>query len=51
LVLSDRDRKDVPVDLRAFSKAPIMILSACDREAEMILALALGPDDFIENAS
>jgi two-component system KDP operon response regulator KdpE len=48
LGLPDRDGKDVLVDLRAFCKAPVIILSARDREAEKILALDLGADDYVE---
>ena len=48
LGLPDRDGKDVLLDLRRFSRTPILILSARDREAEKIEALDLGADDYIE---
>ena len=48
LGLPDRDGKDVLQDLRSFSKVPVIILSARDREAEKIAALDLGADDYVE---
>ena len=48
LGLPDRDGKDVLADLRSFSKVPVIILSARDREAEKIAALDLGADDYVE---
>jgi two-component system KDP operon response regulator KdpE len=48
LGLPDRDGKDVLKDLRTFSKVPVIILSARDREAEKIAALDLGADDYVE---
>ncbi len=48
LGLPDMDGKEVLAKLRAFSKAPVIILSARDREAEKIAALDLGADDYIE---
>jgi len=48
LGLPDMDGKDVLVQTRAFSKAPILILSARDRETEKIAALDLGADDYVE---
>jgi two-component system, OmpR family, KDP operon response regulator KdpE len=48
LGLPDRDGKDVLRDLRQFSKAPVIVLSARDREAEKIEALDLGADDYVE---
>ncbi len=48
LGLPDRDGKDVLRDLRQFTRAPVVIISARDREAEKIEALDLGADDYIE---
>jgi two-component system KDP operon response regulator KdpE len=48
LGLPDMDGKEALPKLRAFSKAPIIVLSARDREAEKIEALDLGADDYIE---
>jgi len=48
LGLPDIDGKDVLRDARAFSNAPIVVLSARDREAEKIAALDLGADDYVE---
>jgi two-component system KDP operon response regulator KdpE len=48
LGLPDRDGKDVLGDLRAFTKVPVIILSARDREAEKIAALDMGADDYVE---
>ena len=48
LGLPDRDGKDVLRDIRAFSRAPVIVLSARDREAEKIAALDLGADDYVE---
>lgn len=47
LGLPDRDGKDVITEVRAWSKVPIIVLSARDREAEKVAALDLGADDFI----
>ena len=47
LGLPDRDGKDVIVEVRAWSKVPIIVLSARDREAEKVAALDLGADDYI----
>ena len=47
LGLPDRDGKDVIRSIRAWSKVPIVILSARDREAEKIEALDLGADDYV----
>jgi two-component system KDP operon response regulator KdpE len=47
LGLPDMDGKDVIVQARAWSQAPIIVLSARDREAEKIAALDLGADDFV----
>ena len=48
LGLPDRDGKDVLKDIRQFSKVPVVVLSARDREAEKIAALDLGADDYVE---
>jgi two-component system KDP operon response regulator KdpE len=48
LGLPDIDGKDVLKDARAFSSAPVIVLSARDREAEKIVALDLGADDYVE---
>ncbi len=48
LGLPDRDGKDVLREIRQFSKTPVVILSARDREAEKIEALDLGADDYVE---
>ncbi len=47
LGLPDRDGKDVITEIRAWSKVPIIVLSARDREGEKIAALDLGADDYI----
>lgn len=47
LGLPDGDGKDVIRNVRAWSKAPIIVLSARDREAEKIESLDLGADDFV----
>lgn len=47
LGLPDMDGKDVIRELRTWSKTPILVLSARDREAEKIAALDLGADDYI----
>jgi two-component system KDP operon response regulator KdpE len=47
LGLPDMDGKDVIRDLRGWSKTPIVVLSARDREAEKIAALDLGADDYV----
>jgi len=48
LGLPDRDGKEVILDIRSFSKAPILVLSARDREIEKIAALDAGADDYVE---
>ena len=48
LGLPDMDGKDVLRQIRQFSKTPVVVLSARDREAEKIAALDLGADDYIE---
>ena len=47
LGLPDMDGKDVIAQLRTWSKAPIVVISARDREAEKIAALDIGADDYI----
>jgi two-component system KDP operon response regulator KdpE len=47
LGLPDGDGKDVIRQVREWSKIPIVVLSARDREAEKIDALDLGADDFV----
>ncbi|NKB15878.1 MAG: response regulator, partial [Sphingomonadales bacterium] len=47
LGLPDMDGKDVIAALRSWSKVPIVVLSARDREAEKIAALDLGADDYV----
>jgi two-component system, OmpR family, KDP operon response regulator KdpE len=42
------DGKEVLAEARKFTSAPIVILSARDREAEKIAALDLGADDYVE---
>ncbi|MGH6846620.1 MAG: response regulator [Methylocella sp.] len=48
LGLPDIDGKDVLREARSFSKIPIIVLSARDREAEKIMALDSGADDYVE---
>lgn len=48
LGLPDMDGKEVIERLRAWSKVPIIILSARDREGEKIASLDLGADDYVE---
>lgn len=47
LGLPDMDGKDVIAELRTWTKVPIVVLSARDREAEKIAALDLGADDYV----
>jgi two-component system KDP operon response regulator KdpE len=47
LGLPDMDGKDVISSVRAWSKVPIVVVSARGREAEKIAALDLGADDYI----
>jgi two-component system KDP operon response regulator KdpE len=42
------DGKEVIVKARQFTPAPIVVLSAREREAEKIAALDLGADDYVE---
>ncbi|MBB4196519.1 DNA-binding response regulator [Rhodoblastus sphagnicola] len=48
LGLPDMDGKEVLRQARAFSRVPVIVLSARDREAEKIAALDLGADDYVE---
>ncbi len=48
LGLPDQDGKEVIRSLRAWSKLPIVVLSARGEEAEKIEALDLGADDYVE---
>jgi two-component system KDP operon response regulator KdpE len=47
LGLPDMDGKEIIAELRNWSKVPIVVLSARDREAEKIAALDLGADDYV----
>ncbi|MFO0990501.1 MAG: response regulator [Hyphomicrobiales bacterium] len=47
LGLPDMDGKEVIREVRSWSKVPIIVLSARDREAEKIAALDLGADDYV----
>ena len=48
LGLPDMEGKDVISEVRAWSRVPIIVLSARDRESEKIAALDLGADDYVE---
>ncbi|MBI4920950.1 MAG: response regulator [Devosia nanyangense] len=48
LGLPDSDGKSVIAEVRAFSRVPIIVLSARDQESEKVEALDLGADDYIE---
>ncbi len=48
LGLPDRDGREVLREIRAFSRTPVIVLSARDRESEKIEALDLGADDYVE---
>ncbi len=48
LGLPDIDGKEVLTQARTFSKTPILILSARDREVDKIAALDAGADDYVE---
>ena len=48
LGLPDMDGKEVIGKARQFTPAPIVVLSAREREAEKIAALDLGADDYVE---
>ncbi|MEO9167937.1 MAG: response regulator [Aestuariivirga sp.] len=47
LGLPDKDGKDVIREIRSWSRVPIIVLSARDRETEKIESLDLGADDYI----
>jgi len=47
LGLPDMDGKEVIRELRTWSKTPILVLSARDRESEKIAAFDLGADDYV----
>ena len=48
LGLPDMDGQEALTRLRAFSRAPVVVVSARDREAEKIAALDAGADDYVE---
>lgn len=48
LGLPDMDGKEVLRAIREWSKTPIVVLSARDRESEKIAALDLGADDYVD---
>jgi two-component system KDP operon response regulator KdpE len=48
LGLPDIDGQEVLTRLRAFSRVPVIVLSARDRPAEKIAALDSGADDYVE---
>jgi two-component system KDP operon response regulator KdpE len=48
LGLPDMDGKEALREARSYFSAPIIVLSARDREAEKIAALDLGADDYVE---
>jgi len=48
LGLPDLDGKEALARLRAFCAAPVIIVSARDREAEKVAALDAGADDYVE---
>lgn len=48
LGLPDIDGREVLRKLRIFMQTPVIVLSARDREAEKIMALDLGADDYVE---
>lgn len=48
LGLPDMDGKDVIAKLREWSKIPVIVISARDRESEKIAALDLGADDYVD---
>ncbi len=48
LGLPDMDGKEVIAQANVFSKAPVLVLSARDREAEKIMALDAGAVDYVE---
>lgn len=48
LGLPDIEGKDIIKEVRTWSRVPIIVLSARDRESEKIAALDLGADDYVE---
>ncbi len=48
LGLPDMDGKEVLARLREFSRVPVIIVSARDRETEKVAALDAGADDYVE---
>ncbi len=48
LGLPDMDGQDALVQLRAGSQVPVLVLSARDQEAEKVMALDNGADDYVE---
>lgn len=48
LGLPDMDGKEALRKIRVLSNTPVIILSARDREAEKVMALDLGADDYVE---
>lgn len=48
LGLPDMDGKDVIARLREWSKTPVIVISARDRELEKIAALDLGANDYVD---
>nr|WP_314073968.1 response regulator [uncultured Roseococcus sp.] len=48
LGLPDLDGKEMLERLRAFSRVPVIVVSARDREAEKVAALDAGADDYVE---
>jgi two-component system KDP operon response regulator KdpE len=48
LRLPDRSGREVTSDLRSWSEAPIIVVSAVGDEAEKIAALDAGADDYVE---
>jgi two-component system KDP operon response regulator KdpE len=48
LGLPDLDGQAVIPELRAFSRVPVVVLSARDQEAEKVAALDAGADDYVE---
>ncbi|WP_028447042.1 response regulator [Chitinimonas koreensis] len=47
LGLPDRDGRELVTELRAWSSAPVIILSARDREEDKVAALDAGADDYL----
>lgn len=47
LGLPDQDGRDFLADLREWSKVPVIVLSAREREAEKVAALENGADDYV----